>query len=414
MRTPRMFLALAFFLSTIVLSWPHIAHAQEKAAAVLQRLDKNGDGKISLEEWPNPPKAFKMIDTDGDGYLSIEELKSRFGNDGGANGPGNGPQSPTSLSGSLYFVDAHSQMDGYVDEERILSLMARGGVHRTILSAQKGRTWQSIAEFAQRSPGQITAAAVIKGGGYHGGGEARSEFFDRLKAQAMNPAINAMAEVLVYHDGAGRYYNIQVDLTDELVQAALKVSKEKGWPFIIHIEFASLGERKRSVYMEQLSSLLEANPQHPFVLIHMGLLEEPAVRKLLARHPNLHFTLSATSSMFKKTVDGSEAKPFVDIFDGPSFIPQWRQLFLDYPNQFLFALDCANNMHWMEKPYLNQMRHWWAAMSGMPPPVASAIAHGNAERLWRIPPRTEGGMLPPDAALKQLGPVTGQSANRPI
>ena len=414
MRTQRMFLTLAFLLSTIVLPWAQSAHAQDKATAILQKLDKNGDGKISLEEWPNPPKAFKMIDTDGDGLLSPEELKARFGSEGAANGPGNAPFKPPGQAGSLYFVDAHSQMDGYVDEERVLSLMARGGVHRTILSAQKGRTWQSVAEFAQRSPEQITAAAVIKGGGYHGGGEPRGEYFNRLKAQAMNPAINAMAEVLVYHDGLGRYFNIQVDLSDELVQAALEVAKQKGWPFIIHIEFASLSERKRANYMEQLSSLLEANPQHPFVLIHMGLLEEPDVRKLLARHRNLHFTLSATSSMFKKTADGTEAKPFVDIFDGPGFKPQWRQLFLDFPNQFLFALDCANNMHWMEKPYLNQMRHWWAAMNGIPTAVASAIAHGNAERLWRLPPRTEGSMLPPDAALKQLGPVTGQSANRPL
>lgn len=414
MRLIRLLLVRAILIAMIGLLWQQTACAQDRAASVLKRLDKNGDGLISPDEWPKPPKTFKIIDANTDGFLSIDELQARFANMGDDFGPGSPTNTADSPADGLYFVDAHSQMDGYVDEDRILSLMERGGVHRTILSAQKGRTWQSVADFARRKPDHITAAALIKGGGYHGGGEPRGEYLDRLKSQAADLAIGAMAEVLIYHDGMGRYYNIKVSLKDELVQAALNVARQREWPFILHIEFAGLSVTDRTDYLRQLEELLDEYPQHPFVLIHMGLLEEPEVRRLLARHSNLYFTTSATSNMFSKTKDGTTPKPFVNIFEGPAFRREWRQLFIDYPGQFLFALDCANNMHWMETPYLSQMRRWWSAMGTLPPKVATAVAHDNAERLWKLPPRREGGMLPPDAALKKFGPVMGNSANRPL
>lgn len=46
---------------------------------VIKRLDNDGDGKVSRDEWPKPPAVFKTIDSNGDGYLTLEELQSRIG-----------------------------------------------------------------------------------------------------------------------------------------------------------------------------------------------------------------------------------------------------------------------------------------------------------------------------------------------
>jgi murein DD-endopeptidase MepM/ murein hydrolase activator NlpD len=66
------------------------SHAQDHATRILNRADKDGDGRIRLEEWSRPSVVFKSIDTDGDGYLTREELRARF------DGPSNeAPKSPT-------------------------------------------------------------------------------------------------------------------------------------------------------------------------------------------------------------------------------------------------------------------------------------------------------------------------------
>ena len=50
---------------------------QSSRGSPIQRFDKNGDGKISMEEAPPPMKAnFSQHDTNGDGWIDAEEAKS--------------------------------------------------------------------------------------------------------------------------------------------------------------------------------------------------------------------------------------------------------------------------------------------------------------------------------------------------
>jgi len=46
-----------------------------------EQLDKNGDGKISRDEFPGPPQFFDRLDANGDGFLTPDEF-SRFRRDG--------------------------------------------------------------------------------------------------------------------------------------------------------------------------------------------------------------------------------------------------------------------------------------------------------------------------------------------
>lgn len=56
---------------------------------------------------------------------------------------------------------------------------------------------------------------------------------------------------------------------------------------------------------------------------------------------------------------------------------------LKYPEHFIFALDNVFADHWGEF-YLTQMVYWKNALSNMPEEIAHRIAHGNAERLWKL------------------------------
>jgi len=280
-------------------------------------------------------------------------------------------------------------MDHRVNEDTMISLMDRGGVHRTLLSTHMRRPWTDIPEIAERHPGRIIPTVQIKGRGYHKGPE--SKYHDRLAGQLGHGAFGAMAEAHVFHDSdGGKYQEVRIDFDDSLFRAAFDGAKDKEWPFIVHIEFNALDADGKRFYMEGLERFLAANRNTPVLLIHMAQLESGPVRRLLDAHANLHFLTSHASPFYQ-----GGGKPFINMFEGQSLKAEWKQLMGDYPDRFVFALDNVFDFFWTDQRYLGKMKLWWAALSELPDAVAHAIAHGNAERLWKLPPRDGGGMAPP-------------------
>ena len=387
---------------------------EDRAKRAMEKNDRNGDGKVSRKEWRKSKDIFDAIDSDDDGFLTVTEFRARFGSRktkttkarSQSKVPPKSAIAPAGKAqGNMYFIDAHSQWDHRVDEERVLSLMNHGGVYRTLLSVHLKRPWVEVVAFGKAAPERIIPTVQIKGRGYHKG--PRGKFFDRLNDQMGNDAFGAMAEVHVWHDSdGGKYQEIRIDFDDGLFLAAFNEAKRKGWPLIVHIEFASLSYEGKRGYMEKLEEFIRTNRNHPIVMIHMAQLEEPNVRRLLASHPNLHFMTSHASPFYQ-----FGGKPFINLIDDDKFKPQWKKLILDYPDRFVFALDNVFSKFWMPDLYLDKMKMWWKVAADLPNDIAQAFAHGNAERLWKLTPRLGGGMMTPDEAMKALGPVTGYSAN---
>jgi Ca2+-binding EF-hand superfamily protein len=50
--------------------------AKKKAVARFKSMDRNGDGKVSREEFTGPKERFDQLDRDGDGFLSQQEILS--------------------------------------------------------------------------------------------------------------------------------------------------------------------------------------------------------------------------------------------------------------------------------------------------------------------------------------------------
>jgi Ca2+-binding EF-hand superfamily protein len=44
----------------------------------LNALDKDGDGKVSRQEWPGRPQRFERLDTNKDGFLTKDELPNNL------------------------------------------------------------------------------------------------------------------------------------------------------------------------------------------------------------------------------------------------------------------------------------------------------------------------------------------------
>jgi predicted TIM-barrel fold metal-dependent hydrolase len=278
----------------------------------------------------------------------------------------------------LYFVDAHSQVDSEVHNLSLITeRMQQNGVRKTILAARAGRTNQDILDLADQSGGAIIPAIRTKSEAYNNNKPA---FYQKLKRQGASGRFGAIAEVLMYHAQKGnKAPEVKVLPSDKRVQAALDVAKQNGWPFVAHIEFAALSGNARKEFMQQFIALLEHNRDVPIVLMHVGQLQPDEVGKLLGEQPNLYLNVAHTDRF---TINRS-SEPWTNLFQGDSIKPAWQALMKQYPDRFIFALDNVWAEHW-ESFYPNKVKLWRKALGELPLKVASAIAHGNAERLWHL------------------------------
>jgi predicted TIM-barrel fold metal-dependent hydrolase len=281
----------------------------------------------------------------------------------------------------LPIIDAHNQSDQHISYKEILALMDEARVARVVLS-QRGRTNpEDLISFASRHPDRITPAVRTKG-----------STIIQVKEQIRKHPYSAMAEVLMWHRKKKRH--IVTTKTGERVsppqvlmppdhpknRKLLAIAIKKNWPFIPHIEFASSGD-DYGPFMAKLEDMLRSHPNHPFILIHMGMLQYEEVKRLIETHPNIHFITAGSDPI---TVAKSD-NPFTPMFDGSSLAPEWKKTMTRHPDCFLLGLDSVWAKSW-RKLYVRQVAIWRKALKELPPDVAHAVAHRNAERLWNLPP----------------------------
>ncbi len=286
-------------------------------------------------------------------------------------------------------IDAHSQVGTNSElgdnwELEVIRLMDQAGITSTILMDRIDTRPEQVISFASKYPGRIVPAFnIIRGGYLHND----AGYYDYLDELANMPQFSAMGEVLMYHaqkpSKDGRDFGEYVIYPDDKrVQVALNYAIERNWPFTVHIEFAAAGTL-RDQFMNKFEALLAQHPDHPFVLVHMGELDYVDVRRLIETHPNIHFTTSNTLPPPPSDMDKDVDSTKTNMFDRDRLSADWKQLMIEHPDRFIFALDS----HFFEEyklSYLPEVAVWREAIKELPVEVAHAFAHGNAERLWNL------------------------------
>ena len=216
----------------------------------------------------------------------------------------------------LYFIDAHSQVDGLENSnfnyelEDIPQTMARNNVRGTILSARGKRDSYDILKLSRYHNG-IYPSIRVKSGPYNSDTYS-SQILEKVKnkigkqfEQADSLAdveFYAISESLIYH--AAKYNQlgheiaprVVVPLSDNRAVYIRKKAKEMGWPFVIHIEYRALRRDpiSHSMFVPTMG-LEEALADHrnvDFVLNHLGQLSASEVRDLITDHDNIYFRVS--------------------------------------------------------------------------------------------------------------------------
>lgn len=280
-------------------------------------------------------------------------------------------------SEDLYFIDAHSQVDHNIELKNIVELMNEAGIKKTILSARGKRKSNDVANLAQSHPDKVVASVRTKSRHYK---RNTKKYYKKLSKQVNSGRFSAMAELLLYHAQKGDLAEeVVVYPDDERVTAAFKAAEEKGWPFILHIEFASLGAGQKDRYLAALDTFLVQHSLHPVALIHMGQLDVSEVKRLINKYTNLYFLTSHSNTI----ASARSNQPWTNMFKGDVLAPEWAALIIEHSQRFIFALDNVWPEHW-RNGYKEQVLLWRNALTRLPPDVAYAVAHKNAELLWKL------------------------------
>ena len=285
--------------------------------------------------------------------------------------------STSAFSAELYFVDAHSQADHNIELENIVELMRKAGVKKTILAARGQRKSRDIANLAEAYPDQIVASVRTKSKHYK---RNTNKYYKKLSKQLNSGRFNAMAELLLYHAQKGDFAEeVVIYPDDERVKAAFEGAVKNGWPFVLHIEFSSLSGSQRKKYFTTLESFLEQNSDYPVALIHMGQLDVTEVKNLIDKHTNIYFLTSHSNPI----AVARSNQPWINMFKNDVLAPEWETLIVANSKRFIFALDNVWPEQW-QSGYKEQVSLWRKALSKLPPDVANAVAHENAESLWKL------------------------------
>lgn len=280
----------------------------------------------------------------------------------------------------LYFVDAHSQLPKGLNVKSILPLMDKAGIWHTILSAGAVRSPQEVAFFAEAHPYRMTAAVRSQGKDFMNNSPGFPKF---LNLQLNNPTFRAFAEAILFRPRISRKLPyVDVGANHPQSEIILDAAYARGWPFVAHYEFAS-AKAKKDVYMVELETMLRKYRQVNTVMINMGQLDADTVRRLIGAHKNIFFMMSRSNPAY---IANDPKQPWVNMFDGDVLSADWQGLILDHPDRFIVAFDNTKRKQW-EQLYMDQTSMWRSALKKLPADVANALAHGNAERLWNLPPR---------------------------
>lgn len=130
--------------------------------------------------------------------------------------------------------------------------------------------------------------------------------------------------------------------------------------------------------LEQMERVLVSDRSGTWIWAHTGWLpvaNPSLLRPLLQAHPNLFCELSGRESI-RRIYRG-------DPIDNDRVLkPEWKAMLEDFPDRFVIGTD-------VDPPtmaaYAEEIGYWRGILSQLSPPTAAKLAHGNAERLLKLP-----------------------------
>jgi hypothetical protein len=225
--------------------------------------------------------------------------------------------------------------------ERALSILAAAGVRRAIVSSTPDDGTLKLYEKAPKTVVPFLRPYRTRDdmGSWHSDPAVQSYVEERLKRG-------------IYR-GIGEFHLSAGDVSGSTVKRIAELAGERDLFLQAHVD---------EVAIERLLTLY---PKVRFLWAHAGMSSSgPTVGKLLERFPKLHVELALRT----------------DVAPGGTLDPEWRAVFVKYPDRFLVGTDTWVTSRWeIIRDYHRDVQVW---LGQLPREVAESIAWKNGDRLF--------------------------------
>ncbi|MGO4816207.1 amidohydrolase family protein, partial [Cupriavidus sp. 2MCAB6] len=136
-----------------------------------------------------------------------------------------------------------------------------------------------------------------------------------------------IGEISAVHFPSPGFPEANYDPAGPMMSGIMALARKYRVPVLVHVE---------STRMRELTSLLEAFPDVNLIWAHGGYTPLFLARRMLERHPNLYYDLSA------RTWPRHPRSPDYTILqDGRSVWPEWLELIETMPGRFIIGTDAS-------------------------------------------------------------------------
>ncbi|MCU4182317.1 amidohydrolase family protein [Bosea sp. BH3] len=234
---------------------------------------------------------------------------------------------PQATAEVVPFIDAHVHLN---DEAIQIALMERFGATRAVVFWGRNSDNEAIAAAAQRTPDRFIPFASIspERRAYRKSWDGQdSNVLTTLDQLLSTGRFKGIGEISAAHFPSPGFPEADYDPSGPIMRGVLELARKHALPVMVHVEITR---------MRELSLLLDAYPDVPVIWAHGGYTPLFLARRMLERHPNLHYELSA-----RTWPSHPRAPDYTILRDGKSVWPEWLQLIEAKPERFLIGTDAS-------------------------------------------------------------------------
>ena len=226
------------------------------------------------------------------------------------------------------FVDSHVHLN---DEAMQLALMERFGATRALVGWGRKSDNESIARAAGRHPQRFIAFASIspERASYRSGWDGDDPgLLLALDALLASGRFRGIGEISAVHFPSPGLAETDYDPMGTTMTGVLGLARKYRVPVLLHVEWTR---------MRELSSLLDTFADVPVIWAHGGYTPLFIARRMIERHPNLVYELSA------RTWPSHPRSPDYTILrNGTTVWPEWLALIEAHSGRFVVGTDASH------------------------------------------------------------------------